>query len=197
MRLHYCGVTMSAFEFTLTLRSDFALLEGREVISAGLLKAAMRSAAGTILTALEVPVCERDAVRAVCLNSPCPLCTLFGSRYHEGALHFADLAGPSPLLTNRTRTPISRSRRVALASFEQRVTVIPAGAELAGVVLHHVNDRALIALGVMALHQITRIGSGGAAGWGWCDVRANAMDSHAQPYAPARLAEAFSARFPF
>jgi len=188
---------MSAFEFTLTLRSDFALLEGREAIPAGLLKAAMRGAAETILSALEVPLCERAAVRAACLDAPCPLCTLFGSRYHAGALHFTDLVAPPPLLMNRTRTPLSRTRRVALASFEERLSVIPAGAELTGVIVHHVNDRALIALGVMALHQVTRIGGGSAVGWGWCEVRANATDSHGQAYAPPRLVEAFNARFPF
>ena len=145
----------------------------RPCIPAAMVKGQIREQARRLALALAEPICEGRGSCAAAVDR-CLLCRLFGAPGYEGAVAFSDLlSSANPVLIDRPRTAQSRTRRVALPVESRQVLVIPPDSTFDGVIRHRLGtvDSKALALLLTALHAGRQWGTGGALGWGQCEVK--------------------------
>lgn len=123
--------------------------------------------------------CRRiaDSVLRDDLPSPDMLDRLFGTRWQEGALYFAELqTDAQPTLMIRNYVTHSRARSVVIRAETRQQWLLPAGTVFTGAIRYDVADLALVALTVAGLRAITSIGGGFGSGYGGCEIEAEALD---------------------
>ena len=181
---------------TATMTARFARdARGRPCIPASMLKGVHRFSTEQIAAALGLPICGTPDASQMCHptggQAACVVCQIFGSPWLPGKIHYRDLVVNVPLLTaTRFVVPQSRRRRVQIERRHLNYEVLPGGTQFTGRLDCQVQDSALLALMLAGLRSITRIGGGGAAGYGLCTVDALAFDVANRPVDEAELADA-------